>query len=87
MKIWAKIYLGDRLQKNVLYESAHTCTQANFLKDIQEICYKMDISTPVCLSSHYTNFVRFNRVKFLPRDFIESVDFTSFVLENVLEKK
>ncbi|MCQ2603117.1 MAG: hypothetical protein MJ193_04230 [Clostridia bacterium] len=87
MKIWAKIYNGDRLEKNIIYESELTENPKNYIKDLQEICYRLDISTPVSLPSHYKHFIKFNRIKYLPRDFIEEVDFTSFVMELVIEKK
>ena len=51
------------------------------------MAYKADVSTPVLLPAHYERFDRFNRVKFLPSDFIEDVDFTAFVLERVKEDK
>ncbi len=87
MKIWAKIYNGDRLEKNIIYESELAESPKNYIKDLQEICYRLDISAPVSLASHYKHFVKFNRIKYLPRDFIEEVDFTSFVMELVIEKK
>ena len=55
--------------------------------DKQAVSYAADVSTPVILPAHYERFERFNRVKFLPSDFIEEVDFTSFVLERVKEDK
>lgn len=54
---------------------------------MQNVAYKADVSTPVLLPAHYERFDRFNRVKFLPSDFIEDVDFTAFVLERVKEDK
>lgn len=73
--------------KDVLYESALVVSPTNFKRDLQEICYELDVSTPVVLPTHYKHFTRFNRIKFLPRDFVEDVDFTSLVLELVIDKK
>lgn len=87
MKIWGKVIKGDRIVKDTLYESALVVSPANFKRDLQEICYELDVSTPVVLPTHYKHFTRFNRIKFLPRDFVEDVDFTSFVLELVIDKK
>lgn len=47
-----------------------------------DITRAMDIPTPVILTSHNYNFVHFNIARFLPRDFVESVDFDYFVIEN-----
>ena len=81
MKIWAKVMKGDKI-----FESELSLTPSNFQKMLQEISYKLDVATPVSLPTHFKHFERFNRVKYLPRDFIEEVDYTSFVLERVIEK-
>ena len=77
---------GDKILRDVIYESDLTLTPSNFQRMLQEISYKLDVATPVTLPTHYKHFERFNRVKYLPRDFIEEVDYTSFVLERVIEK-
>ena len=79
--------LQDKLLKSIIHDSALVSTPANFKKDLQEICYTMDVSTPVSLPTHYKHFDKFNRIKYIPRDFVEDVDFTSLVLELVVEKK
>ena len=86
MKIWAKVMKGDKILRDVIYENDLTLTPSNFQRTLQEISYKLDVATPVTLPTHYKHFERFNRVKYLPRDFIEEVDYTSFVLESVIEK-
>ena len=77
---------GDKILRDVIYENDLTLTPSNFQRTLQEISYKLDVATPVTLPTHYKHFERFNRVKYLPRDFIEAVDYTSFVLERVIEK-
>lgn len=86
MKIWAKVMKGDKILRDVIYENDLTLTPSNFQRTLQEISYKLDVATPVTLPTHYKHFERFNRVKYLPRDFIEEVDYTAFVLERVIEK-
>lgn len=55
-----------------------------FLSYLMDICHEMDIPTPVLLKTHIFNFAKFNHVKFLPRDFVESVDFDCLLLENIV---
>ncbi len=86
MKIWAKVMRNDKILRDVIYERDLALSSGNFQKMLQEIAYKVDIATPITLPSHYKHFEKFNRVKYLPRDFIEEVDFTSFVVERVVEK-
>ena len=87
MKIWAKLMKGDKLLKSIISDSPLVSTPQNFKKDLQEICYQMDVSTPVSLPTHYKHFTKFNRIKFIPRDFVEEVDFTALILELVVDKK
>lgn len=87
MKIWAKVMRADKILRDVLYEGEHPAGAKGFREAVQAVSYAADVSTPVILPAHYERFERFNRVKFLPSDFIEEVDFTSFVLEKVKEDK
>lgn len=87
MKIWAKVMRGDKILRDVLYEGEHPSTPSGFRDAVQNVAYRADVSTPVILPAHYERFDRFNRVKFLPSDFIEEVEFTAFVLERVKEDK
>ena len=45
---------------------------------------EFDIPTPIILKSHITNYVDFNNTTFLPRDFVESIDFDRFIIENAV---
>ncbi len=87
MKIWAKVMRADKILRDVVYEGEQPPSKNGFSDAVREVCYLLDVSTPVLLPAHYERFARFNRVKFLPSDFIEEVDFTSFVLERVAEEK
>ncbi len=87
MKIWAKVMKGDKILRDTLYEDGAGLTPASFKHALQEISYLLDVSTPVTLPTHYKHFERFNRVKYLPRDFVEDVDFTAYILERVMEHK
>lgn len=87
MRIWGKLYKGDKLIRNTLFESERGMSAKDYLHDLQEVCYLLDVSTPVSLPTHYKHFVKFRRIKYIPRDFIEDVDFTSFVLELIVDKK
>lgn len=52
---------------------------------LKEAVDTFDLSTPVVLSQHFHHFANYNSVKFLPRDFVEPVDFDKLVVENVKE--
>ena len=87
MKVWAKIMKGDKLVKDLIFEGEYALKASDFQSMLQEIAYRLDIATPVTLESHIKHFAQFNRTKYLPRDFVEEVDFTAFILERVLDDK
>ncbi len=87
MKIWAKVLKEDKILCDVIYETERGLRPSEWQRTLQEIAYQLDIATPVALPTHLKHFEKFNRVKFIPRDFVEDVEFTSVVLENVIEKK
>jgi len=78
---------GDKLVKDIIFEGEYSLKMSDFQSMLQEIAYRLDIATPVTLESHLKHFAQFNRTKYLPRDFVEDVDFTTFVLERVLDEK
>ena len=87
MKVWAKVMKGDKIMRDVVYENDVPLTQSGFQSLMQELSYKLDIATPVILVNHLKHLERFNRVKFLARDFIEDVDFDLLIVERVLDEK
>lgn len=87
MKVWAKVMKEDKILRDVVYENDVPLTQSGFQLLMQELSYKLDIATPVILLNHLKHLERFNRVKFLARDFIEDVDFDLLIVERVLDEK
>lgn len=83
MKLWAKIIKGEKLINNIVWSNNLTMTKANYEATLMEICHALDIETPVTLNTHYRYLVDFNIVKFLPRDFVDKVDYTLFTIENI----
>ena len=83
VKIWAKVLLDGRIEKQTTYEQGEELTYSHFFTYLAEICAALDIPTPVLLKPHIMNFAKFNHVVFLPRDFLENVDFDKLLLENI----
>lgn len=57
----------------------------DFFDYVREICHSMDLPAPVILKTHLFNFAKFNYVRFLPSDFVETVDFDFLTIERVKE--
>ena len=84
MKIWAKLITDGKIQKQFVYEKQERLTYSRFFDYLSDICHELDIPTPVLLKTHIFNFARFNHVKFIPRDFVESLDYDQLFLENII---
>ena len=86
MRIWAKAMKGGKIRKQFVYERDGKVVYSQFFTYLSEICAALDVPTPVLLKTHIFNFAKFNHVNFLPRDFVESVDFDLLNIEAVTEK-
>lgn len=84
MKIWAKLITNGKIQKQFVYEKQERLTYSRFFDYLSDICHELDIPTPVLLKTHIFNFAKFNHVKFIPRDFVESLDYDQLFLENII---
>ena len=84
MKIWAKLITDGKIQKQFVYEKQERLTYSRFFDYLSDICHELDIPTPVLLKTHIFNFAKYNHVKFIPRDFVESLDYDQLFLENII---
>ena len=82
MKLWAKVKIKEKILQNELYENNLPMSRLNYEETLRELCEKMDISTPVTLSSHYKHFSTFNITKYKQDDFIDKEDFEVLEIEN-----
>ena len=84
MRLWAKVMKDGHICKDFVYENAEKLTYSHFLNYLTDICLALDLSTPVLLKTHIFNFAKFNRVKFLPRDFVDFFEYDSLLIENLV---
>ena len=83
-KIWAKIITDGKIEKQLTYEREDKFSYSDFFNYLADICEGLDIATPVLIKTHIFNYSKFNTVRFLPRDFAETVEFDKLVLENIV---
>ena len=83
-KIWAKIITDGKIEKQLTYEREDKFSYSDFFTYLPDICEGLDIATPVLIKTHIFNYAKFNTVRFLPRDFAETVEFDKLVLENIV---
>lgn len=82
LRIWARTVVDGKISKSYIYESIDNFAEDTFRAHIEKMCHELDIPTPAILKSHIKNYVDFNNVVFLPRDFVEWVEFEKFIIEN-----
>lgn len=82
-RIWAKIFKGEKIIKQITYERDEKFTYSQFFTYLADICEELDIPTPVLLKNHIFGYAKFRTVKFLPRDFAETPEFDKLVLDNI----
>ena len=82
-RIWAKVIREEKIVKQLTYESDDKFVYSQFFKYLSDICEQLDVATPVLMKTHIFNYAKFGTVRFLPRDFAESVDFDKLVLDNI----
>ena len=87
LRIWARTTVNDKITRSYIYESIDNFSEDTIRKHIEKICHEIDIPTPIILKSHIMNYVDFNGSTFLPRDFVESIDFDKFTIENAIIDK
>jgi hypothetical protein len=83
MRIWAKLMTDGHIKKDFVYELQEKLTYSHFFDYLTEICLTLDIPTPVLTKTHIFNFAKFNHVKFLQRDFVESLGYDYLFLEHL----
>ena len=83
MRIWAKLMTNGKIKKQFVYENSEKLTYSHFFDYLTDICHELDIPTPVLTKTHIFNFAKFNHVKFIARDFVESLGYDHLFLENI----
>ena len=83
-KIWAKVIKDGKILNQVTYERDEKLVYSDFFKYLADICEGLDIATPILLKTHVFNFAKFNTVRFIPRDFAETVSFDKLVLDRII---
>ena len=85
MRLWGKVMIQDKIIRQFVLEKDEKIVFSRFYEYLTELCSALDIPTPVLLKAHVMQFAKFRHVKFIPRDFVDGVDFDKFWVENITE--
>ena len=85
MKVWASLHKNNETLCRVTRESDHPDASEALMECLEQIYKELDIAEPVWVKKHAQELSRYQRVKFLPEDFLESVSFDSMEIEFSME--
>lgn len=83
VKFWVKVVKSNQTIAKYDFSRDADMQWSDFFDYVRDICFAMDLPTPIILKTHLFNFAKFNYVRFLPSDFVESVDFDYLMIENM----
>ena len=87
IKLWGKCIKNHNITKQKTYAvNVDTIDWSYFYGYIAELARAMEEPTPILLKAHIFDFAKFNFVKFVPSDFVESVDFDQMVVELIKDE-
>lgn len=86
LKAWAKVFYDTKIRN----DSTADMTDGDLTgltAVIDTLCYALNLSRPIILPKHIKELDTYNRTKFMPEHFMESVDFDYLELELYESKK
>lgn len=83
IRIWAKVYKDNKIINQCVLQKTENMDYSKFFDYVREICEALDIPTPVIIKTHLFNYAKYNTLKFINADFVESINFDKLVLENI----
>ena len=75
--LWLRTIKHHRMDK----QHVAPCTRDNPEMALEAACRQLDISRPIWLDKHTREWEEFGQTRFLPDDFLESVDFQRLEIE------
>lgn len=83
IKILGKLTIDNKLVKDYLYFNPDNFSIDDWESYIRDICYHLDIPVPISLVKHIKNYIMFNSTFYTADDFVDTINFDKFVIENV----
>lgn len=81
-KLWAKKIKNNRIDTSFVVKNKDNISlEEKRIKCLDQICKTLDLSLPVWLKKHETEFLQFKSVVLYPEDFIDETDFDKLEIE------
>lgn len=83
MKVWGRVRRNNKTVAECVIEIAEKSSAEiqDWSEPIGEICHELDLSRPIILEKHISDFNKFSHAHFNPTDFVEPVKFDRLEIE------
>ena len=79
-RLWGILKKKNRIWRDIVVEIHGDDSEAT-QDALSDVCYALDIPRPIWLDKHEREWEEFGQTRFLPDDFLESVDFQRMEIE------
>ena len=86
-RYWGKIIKKNKIAADRVILRADLPASDTIDEIVQAVCEPLDLPRPVILSKHIKELSVFHRTRFSADDFMESIAFDSFEIEELIEKE
>ncbi len=81
MRVWGKLKAEDMILQDI------TLNSPDFESALVAVCEHFDLTKPIICKKHLNEIKNFRRTIFYADDFIESINFDTFEIEIIVNKK
>ena len=80
-KIWGRTIKDGKIKSDFLLET-EKFSYNDLYEYLKIICYNLKIETPIVLKKHQNQFDEYSMTKFTQDDFVDKIDFDSFIIQH-----
>lgn len=86
-RLWAKIFKDTRMIKDMVVENDDMSLNRTkkIFASLEKVCKEFDLSTPIWFENNIRDFKRYDKVRFVSDNFIDSIDFDYLELHVIEE--
>ena len=77
---WAKLLTDQKIMHSATVKRKRFLP-SEITQTMQQLCYELDIPTPIILVKHMSAFEKYHLATFTPEDFVEQVSFEKMVIQ------
>lgn len=85
LKIWVKTLIDGKIIRQKTLKMIEPYSRELIEYMTRTVLEQMDIPAPVFLNCHFFNFENFRNMRFLKRDFVETVEFDQLEVVDITE--